>query len=605
MAAVAVSSGSNGSTTSNTPSAMHGNGPQRSFSLSQQPGFTNSAKQQQPTVFYGQPPHMPAHMQQQSHNAQQPQQAHQHYTTVATDNATSPASTGPPSGNASNAGPHPPPASSSGGSSSFPTSTALHRAVGSTSTSGNTGGLSNGSYSSNEHSIMPNGSNSLSSDQGPVSAEATSFQPLQANVHSTQHLNVSKGTGLQHTQPAYLSRGSSPLSYALQSFPSTSSAPLASTSTAIPIAAKSGMQSSVPQQHSSQPPSFDPAFTEKVELFSSVSVSDHRHLFHAYIYDYLYRQGYERTARAFLQDAPNVPTKQSKDRKGKQKATTTATASNSVEASSSRNSNKRKRSENEENDTILGDKVENTGNEPAESTIRPKKRPTSQTSLSNMPDSILEEEDEADDIDGTSSGSRHTTSNQEGKPSTSSSEDSNSTGSSALFFGSSTKDSSSNASLSTQATTATNTSIQTGLESHTATKGSDADTVTSAGDEHDQDATINTMNSPFGSRDTQFSPTLFSPNQSPDKSDLSIKDIVEKEEIEGEEDLPLPDIQIDSNWGFLYEWWEVFWDVWRAKGAKGAGSLAAKAYERTLHEFVSICFLIYLALLKRRCESPC
>ena len=41
--------------------------------------------------------------------------------------------------------------------------------------------------------------------------------------------------------------------------------------------------------------------------------------------------------------------------------------------------------------------------------------------------------------------------------------------------------------------------------------------------------------------------------------------------------LPRPLVQLGSTEGFLYEWWTVFWDVFRAKGDR-AGSQAARNY---------------------------
>lgn len=572
MAAAAVSTGSTGSTT-NASSGVLGSGPQRAYSLPQEPAFAGSsnAKQQQAAaaVFHGHLPHM-----------QQQNQQHPYGQPESINSATSPASAGPSYIHASapSSGLHP--AASAPGSapipqsSSFPTSASSHRVAGSASSSGTSGVQATATHTSNEQDMMHKGPDTVSSTvQGSTDPGVTApFPPAYSSLNPAQYGNTSNNANnnanSQYTQPAFSTRTASPLSYAVQGLPSTSTAPIPSASTSIPMTAKTGVQHVPPSEQT---------FAEKVELFSSVSVSDHRHLFHAYIYDYLFRQGYERTARAFLQDAPNVPTKQKKDRKGKQQG-------GSVSHTSSRNSrNKRKRSENEDDDILEGDKQEGAEANQGEGSSRAKKRPTSQTSLSNMPESIAEEQGDSNGDNGLKLNGMKTL-NQDGKPSTSSSEDSNSTASSSHFFGSSTKDSSSNASLSTQATTATGISMQTGIESHAATKGSDAGTTGSTADEND--TMINSTNSPLGSRDNLFSPSLFSPNQSPDKSELNLKDNITDQEDE-EDDLPLPDIQIDSHWGFLYEWWEVFWDVWRAKGAKGAGSLAAKAYEKTLHDFVS------------------
>lgn len=390
------------------------------------------------------------------------------------------------------------------------------------------------------------------------------------------------------------------------------------------------------------------SFADKVELFSSVAVADHRHLFHAYIYDYLYRQGYERTARSFLQDAPGFPTKRIRNskRKGKQRATDDSDANDHATSSNTGDirANKRKRSANEEDSLFdLDDEDEDEeedegedgqrldGNDKESRTdnmqqtkrsggkdVRPKKRTMTGASSATYIGTDDGYSGETSNNVSSSTGLAASTgaTKGEGKSGTSSSEDSGSVGSSSRFYtmgASSGKDSSSNASNSTQATSISNATSGDGaqslsLESQAATKGSDGGMTA--------DDTMHSTNSPLGSRDNLFSPELSpSTTQHPSSPAAADKEeenqssqqqrstrereasgktvVADTEESqgdmvhEGEELLPLPDIQIDSNWGFLFEWWEVFWDVWRAKGAKGSGSLAAKAYERTLNGYVS------------------
>lgn len=698
-ATAAVNGGVNSSTTTTaaSQSTLPGHNP-RSYSLSQQPTFPDTSLKQ--SLFQQQQQQYP-HMQHQYNHLQQQQQ--QPHEGAMHGHAASPSSgdhvqTTLLSSSSSASSAHLVNASSTGSSSSFPTGVGGPRlAAGAAPQAGHAGLSINTSYttgnSSNDHprtsssnSMMndnaaagPSSSSSMGSNAAggpallslPTNGSGTSHnsnyqaQPQHNNALSSSSLSANMSNiNNNNAQPAFVNRTASPLSYALQNFPPSSSSSNTSMS-ASNSAAGPGPQASTststayPSNHTSMP-SFQSqsqqphhptsglghangttsgqTFAEKVELFSSVSVSDHRHLFHAYIYDYLFRQGYERTARAFLLDAPNVPTKKDKnaDRKGKRKAdhqngdVSTSTAPNMQKSGSaaSASRNKRKRSENEELDlsgtqedddeNVQNDLVQNGSGSAGGSGSRPKKRPTSMTNLSssNMPISLLEEDedDPATNVEGsTLTGRSRNDSGQElTKPSTSSSDDSVSTASSHFFSsnggiigGSSMKDSSSNASNSTQATsvsTTTSTGVQS-VESHTATKGSEEgddagrDDNTNIGD--DNDTTMNSVNSPMGSRDNLFSPTLFSPtlpNQSPDKSEV-MKDVIAEDFAAGpkasakqedeDEELPFPDIQIESNWGFLYEWWEVFWDVWRAKGAKGAGSLAAKAYERTLHAFVS------------------
>lgn len=47
--------------------------------------------------------------------------------------------------------------------------------------------------------------------------------------------------------------------------------------------------------------------------------------------------------------------------------------------------------------------------------------------------------------------------------------------------------------------------------------------------------------------------------------------------VEAFSQMPEPDVQISTDGGFLYEWWTVFWDVFRARGDRG-GSPAARAF---------------------------
>ena len=306
--------------------------------------------------------------------------------------------------------------------------------------------------------------------------------------------------------------------------------------------------------------------------------SEHKHLFHAYIYDYLFKQGFSDAARAFLVDAPDTPIKRPPDYVSPTKGSHAKEAKSGGQRS--RGHSPTLPSENSEHPASNGgvvDDVSQTGGGKEFGTSDPLNTSGSATSppgphleriVSDMGDEDLEQE--ARQRDDSMQDETEQSIIQTGrdivatKPGTSSSENSNTSSSfgSARIGDTSSKDSAqtSHSTVGTAATSVLTTSMGVDCILDGSSNGSDGDQTPPSS--HAMNGNRSNSNNP------SFSPKAIStssgvPQQLPSH--------------DPEAALPRPDISIVAPQGFLYEWWTVFWDVFRARGDKG-GSPAARAF---------------------------
>lgn len=306
---------------------------------------------------------------------------------------------------------------------------------------------------------------------------------------------------------------------------------------------------------SSQPP----------PLLEAVSPTDHRYLFNAYIYDYLYKQGYQDAARAFLFNAPDTPVKRAQ-------ANQDMKDGNSSKSAGGTQLGRRPG----------GAQVDTTdlhvGNaESSNAHLREAAQAAQQLHSAFMP---VDEEEGNDSMNGAGgdtsfrTASRHQRSRTGPAPGTADSDKSDHSQSSATSsrFDGTSKDS--------------NTTNATSLASRDASRRfAEADTSSELPN------SITTPPSQFGA--TGGSSNTRTPRMPTSGSNASAG-----------QSLPEPDVQITAPKGFLFEWWSVFWDIFRARGEKG-GSPAAKAYYQVAHEAVRPPSTFGRLRLTRFCRRCC
>ena len=296
---------------------------------------------------------------------------------------------------------------------------------------------------------------------------------------------------------------------------------------------------------------------DRPELLPAVSPTDHNHLFNAYIYDYLYQQGYREAARAFLVDAPKTPVKRGNAGQGNSNG---ADASNNPTNAAGSDPGRFTQGQNGHADvTDL-----HTGNaESSTSRLRAASLSTEQMQHLSEGFAVEDEDDAQDGMGGDSaarSRRRHARSKTGPAPGTAGSDKSDATQSSisSSLFGGTSKDSN----------TTNATSIM-GMEGSGVRKRENG-----ADSEHPRSSATPPLDAP-----TLYSPPSGSTNKTP-----RIPNTLNPSS--GDSTLPEPDVQITAPKGFLFEWWSVFWDIFRARGEKG-GSPAAKAYYQVAQHPVS------------------
>ena len=316
--------------------------------------------------------------------------------------------------------------------------------------------------------------------------------------------------------------------------------------------------------------------------------SDHKHLFHAYIYDYLFKQGFTDAARAFLVNAPDTPTKDPSSHVYSRIGLHAKESASRPPGSGVSPPPPLPDHQESLNGLRNGDASHTSGMNLVE-TSDPSRTSGGVTSppgphLERITDDMAdEEEDERREKQKPTSTAqeddqimhiKEEKTRSPNKPGTSSSENSNESSS----FGdiragnASSKDS---AQTSASATSTAATSIHpdsnpteslVSLDRRASGGGSDGHhtppPISHPMKKSQSDSSINNSFTPKTTTSSTSSRNHHDQLAFNESSQLA---------------LPQPDISIVAPQGFLYEWWTVFWDVFRARGDKG-GSPAARAF---------------------------
>ena len=270
---------------------------------------------------------------------------------------------------------------------------------------------------------------------------------------------------------------------------------------------------------------------------------DHRALFHAYIYEYLYRQGFHEAALAFLHNAPDTSVDRSSTSQSAQ-SKLTARENRNVASSSRLDASSPPAEGNsvlEGLDALLGA----VKNSPIVSNVLGKGKGKATDAA-------------RDDPANSKSATRRQT----------------------ALAPDATHDYATGASAANGADSSTSSDRSTSSRFSFANKRVDADNRSTESTSADREAEERLSNntSPAG---TTASPTARSANGDADildvKSSPQENDNLRQMDIAS---LPRPMVQLGSAEGFLFEWWTVFWDVFRAKGDR-TGSQAARNYVET------------------------
>ena len=372
---------------------------------------------------------------------------------------------------------------------------------------------------------------------GPGSAPASeSAGPIMAESHNAEQVNagrarVESDTVVQNGVPSTMRKPARP-------------------SISIPEPQDASV---IPQQ--SSPATAWETFTgsNHPQLLPAVSPTDHKHLFNAYIFDYLFKQGYQEAARAFLLNAPDTPIKRTAVPQASDSTTDDSNPKSAVDSNAGRT---QKGANGRADPTDL-----HTGN--AESSTAHLRA----ASLSSRQmQSALGAFDAEDGSVALNSGDnsergqrRHVRSRTGPAPSTADSDKSDATQSSmsSSRFGGTSKDSN----------TTNATSIM-GVDGNSQRK---------------KENDMSSENPRSSATPPLDAPSLYSP---PSASTAKTPRMTTNSSTSLNDALPEPDVQITAPKGFLFEWWSVFWDIFRARGEKG-GSPAAKAYYQVAQTPVS------------------
>lgn len=369
-----------------------------------------------------------------------------------------------------------------------------------------------------------------------------------------------------------------------------------------PVASGSGTSGRRVESTFEAKPTLPPVSSDTARTNASDGFPNERRLFHAYIYDYLYRQGYQQAARAFLADLPTTAVVRTSN-------DVASAVMASGRASMNGKGKKRSREDDEimESDEDVGGRTDqSTGNASGqmESTDRAKrgdqnvqKQNSQETSVvpakgrkrksqegggtiganlagdtsDSMMDMMLLFSDGSPTSPASSTASASDLQNNlvisdslnKAAPGTSNS-DQSSNGSSA-----NSKDSDAN----TASTAATGASVHMGSAPSRQSSfifNSDTSKLTSL-----------SSPPPFGSLSAEKGDILASPqNDSPNPLSASSSKATVKNvsTLQSNDILPKPDVQIAAPQGFLFEWWTIFWDIYRSKHDLQPSTIAAQVF---------------------------